>query len=250
MFLFYPLPSSLKKLDLTSIALKKKWAGDCHQLLPTTQTKTNKQVEHALLFQLLPTQSSTFANLTPLPQFAREKKATLSTVPHKIMMGPSLPLNPDQSDTPSNIPSGKCPFFFLPEVSCWLDRSKLLVAVEQTSKFTKEAWPQEGRWVLSSLSPSVHKCQTAVHIFGVEMKNRYLMYLVRNEDFLVWLCLSFRMCLFYYLQHLCTWPCQFHPQKQFGKPSSQSNQRCGGALHPDSTSQAFVGRQVWVKMRL
>ena len=100
-------------------------------IAPTTQTKTNKQVEHALLFQLLPTQSSTFANLTPLPQFAREKKATLSTVPHKIMMGPSLPLNPDQSDTPSNIPSGKCPFFFLPEVSCWLDRSKLLVAVEQ-----------------------------------------------------------------------------------------------------------------------
>lgn len=32
-FLSYPLPSSLKKLDLTSMAFFKKWAGDWHQLL-------------------------------------------------------------------------------------------------------------------------------------------------------------------------------------------------------------------------
>ena len=79
-------------------------------LLLPPKPKTNKQVEHAfLLFQLLPTQSSTFANLTPLPQFAREKKATLSTVPHQITMGPKFAFEPRSIGHPFQYPLREMP---------------------------------------------------------------------------------------------------------------------------------------------
>lgn len=118
------------------------------------QKKTTKQVNLPWsFFPLLPTQSSP---PSPHPQLAGKRRMSLYTVPSTCTGAFEF----SSIKRPSQGPFNKARTPLLPaRTSCWLSRSKLLLAVAQTSKFTKEAWPREGRWELSSLSQSTNARQ-------------------------------------------------------------------------------------------